>query len=59
MTNKEKIKKRIDKLPDDLLDQVQRYLDSIKNQRKTKRKIRTLHLKGQYDNIDIRKRAYE
>lgn len=30
MTTKEKIKKRIDLLPDEVLDQVQKYLDSIK-----------------------------
>ncbi len=59
MTTKEKIKKRIDSLPDELLDQVQKYLDSIKTKRKPKRKIRTLHLKGQYDSIDIRRKAYE
>ena len=59
MTTKEKLKKRIDSLPDELLDQVQRYLDSIKNQRKQKLKILTVHLKGHYDNLDIRQRAYE
>jgi len=59
MTTKEKIKKTIDLLPNDLLDQVQIYLDSIKTQIKGKRKIHTLHLKGQYDNLNVRQRAYE
>jgi hypothetical protein len=59
MTTKEKIKKRIDLLPDELLDRVQTYLDSIKPQLKNKRKIYTLHLKGQYDNINVRQKAYE
>ena len=59
MTLKEKIKKRIDLLPDELLDQVQNYLDSVKTERRPKRKIRTLHLKGQYDNLNVRQKAYE
>jgi len=59
MTTKEKIIKRIDLLPDELLEEVQTYLDSIKPQQKKKRKIYTLHLKGQYDNINIRQKAYE
>jgi len=59
MTTKEKIKKRIDSLPDELLEQVQKYLDSIKTQRRTKKRIRTLHLKGQYDNLNVRQKEYE
>lgn len=59
MTTKEKIKKRIDLLPDELVEQVQKYLDSIKTQRRPKKRIRTLHLKGQYDNLDVRQKAYE
>jgi len=59
MTIKEKLKKRIDLLPDELLDQVQTYLDSIKPQPKHERKIQTLHLKGQYDNLNVRQKAYE
>lgn len=60
MNIKEKIKKEIDLLPDGLLDIVQKYLDSIKNPREPRRKkIHMLHLKGQYDNLNIRQRAYE
>jgi hypothetical protein len=59
MTAKERIKKRIDLLPDEVLDQVQKYLDSIKKKRRPKKMIRTLHLKGQYDNLDVRQKAYE
>ena len=53
MTTKEKIKKRIDLLPDELVEQVQKYLDSIKTQQRPKKRIRTLHLKGQYDNLNV------
>ncbi len=59
MTIKEKLKKEIDHLPDDLLIQVKRYLDSIKNPAKKRKKIRTIHLRGHYDNRDLRKEAYE
>lgn len=59
MTTKEKIKRRIDLLPDELLDQVQIYLDNIKTQQKITRKIHTLHLKGQYDHLNVRQKAYE
>lgn len=59
MTKKEKLKQRIDQLPDELLGQVQKYLDSIKPKRKSKGNLRTIHLKGQYDNLDVRQKAYE
>lgn len=59
MTTKEKIKKTIDLLPNELLDQVQTYLDNIKTRRKGKRKIHTLQLKGQYDDLNVRQKAYE
>lgn len=59
MTIKEKIKKEIDLLPDELLDQVQKYLDNIKVTRIKRKELHTLHLKGQYDNMDLRQKAYE
>ena len=59
MTIKENIKKEIDLLPDELLDQVQQYLDNIKVTRIKRKKIHTLHLKGQYDNMNLRQKAYE
>jgi hypothetical protein len=59
MTTKEKLKKRIDLLPEELLDQVQQYLDNIKTNKRSKQNIETIHLKGQYDNLDIRQQAYE
>ena len=60
MELKEKIKKEIDSMPEEMLYRLQKYLDSIKKENsERKRQIRTLHLKGQYDNINIRKIAYE
>ena len=59
MTIKEKIKKEIDKMPEELLYQLQEYLNSIKKSSQRKVKIKSLHLKGRYDNINIRQKAYE
>lgn len=59
MVIKEKIKKEIDLLPDELLWKIQKVLDSIKIPKGRRKKIRTLHLKGQYDNLNIRQNAYE
>jgi len=59
MTVKEKIKKEIDRLPDKTVEQLLRYLNTIKVKNKKHRIIPTLHLKGQYDNINIRHQAYE
>jgi len=59
MEIKEKIKKEIDQMPEELLYRIQRYLDSIKKISTSKKKIRSLHLKGQYDNLNIRQKAYE
>ena len=59
MKIKEKIKKEIDEMPEELLYEVQKYLNTINKRKNLKRKIRKLHLKGQYDNINIRHKAYE
>lgn len=59
MKIKEKLKKEIDKMPEELLYEVQNYLNTINKRRNFKRKIRKLHLKGQYDNVNIRQKAYE
>ncbi len=58
MELKEKIKREIDQLPDELLYEVQKLLKEITVKKETK-KIRSLHLKGQYDNVNIRQKAYE
>ncbi len=59
MGTKEKIKKEIDKLSEEFLDDVLKYLYNLKNTYKPKKNIRRLHLKGQFDNINIRQNAYE
>ena len=59
MTTKEKVKKEIDKMPEDLLEQVYEFIDSIKSKRHKKTRIHTFKLKGTFDNLNIREKAYE
>jgi len=59
MDIKEKIKREIDLLPDDLIKNLQMYLATIKARSRRKRKIPALKLKGQYDRLKIRQKAYE
>ncbi len=59
MKIKEKLKKEIDQMPDELLYEVEKYIKTVNKRNMIKRKIRKLHLHGQYDNINIRQKAYE
>jgi hypothetical protein len=59
MTTRERIKKEIDKMPNDILEKVYKYISSLKTKTTHKNKIHTFNLKGQLDNINIRERAYE
>ncbi len=47
MTTKEKVKREIDKMPNDLLEKVDRYINSLRRTKTTqKKKIHTFSLKG-------------
>lgn len=59
MKIKEKIKKEIDKMPEDLLNQVYIYINSIKSVKNKKSAIHTFRLHGKFDNVNIREKAYE
>lgn len=59
MELKQKIKKEIDSIPDEYLPQLERYLEIIKGGKRKERPIKTLHLKGKFDNLNIRRLAYE
>jgi len=59
MDMKEEIKKQIDSIPIEYLPLVQQYLNSLRNYQKKDKRIRTVHLKGSYDNADIKKICYE
>jgi len=60
MSTKEMLKKEIDTLKDDEVRELQKLLRAVKRRANRKRgPIPTLDLKGQYDNVDVRKIAYE
>ncbi len=59
MTTKEILKEEIDKLPSNLLDEVSQFIDSIKIKKKSRQKLHSFKLKGRFDQLDVRKEAYE
>lgn len=59
MTTKEKVKREIDKMPNELLEKVYKYINSLRTKTIIRKKIHTFSLKGQLDNVNIRERAYE
>lgn len=59
MTTKEKLKKEIEGLPQNLLNQVYQFINSIKGKRPAKKRLRSFKLKGQLDDVSIREQAYE
>ena len=60
MVTKELVKREVDKLPENLLEEVYRLLKRVVNQKKEKKVKLSLHdFKGQLDNKNLRKEAYE
>lgn len=59
MITKEKLKAEIDRLPENLLEEVYEFINSIRSIRPKERKLRSYKLRGQFDKINIRERAYE
>lgn len=59
MELKEKIKHEIDSIPEEYLPEIQRYLEALKRKKIRGKQIKTIHLKGKFDNLNIRKIAYE
>ncbi len=59
MVTKEKLKKEIDELPQDLLKKVYQFIHSMTGKTGKKSRIRSFKLKGQFDDINIREKAYE
>jgi len=53
------VKREIDRLPNELPGKVQKYLPGLHAKKVTKRRLHTFRLKGQFDDINIRERAYE
>ncbi|MCL6583192.1 MAG: hypothetical protein K6U11_06075 [bacterium] len=59
MITKDQLKKEIEGLPEDLLDQIYQFIKTIKRDDQGKAKIRSFKLKGQFDNINIHEKAYK
>ena len=59
MITKARIKRKIDQLPNEFLDKVYDYIETITSAKKRVKKIHTYKLKGQFDDIDIREKAYD
>lgn len=58
MVTKERIKREIDRMPNDLLEKVYKYINGLKTT-KTEKKFHTYKLKGQFDDINVREKAYD
>jgi len=59
MTTKAKIKKEIERMPDKLLEKVYRYINNLKTNPDTPKPISTFKLKGKFDKVNVREKAYE
>lgn len=59
MITKETVKQEIDKIPDYLLEDVLEFIGNIKNENTLRRQVHTYKLKGKFDNLNIRAKAYE
>jgi hypothetical protein len=59
MDIKEEIKKQIDSIPVEYLPLVQQYLNSLRDYQKKDKRIRTMHLKGTYDDRELKKICYD
>ena len=59
MELKEKIKKEIDSIPEEYLFQLEKHIKILKNNIQKEKRIKTLHLQGKFDKVNIRKMAYE
>lgn len=59
MTTKEKLKREIDQLNDDLIEEIYRIINNLKRKNRKKREIHTYKLGGIFDDLKIRQEAYE
>jgi len=61
MITKEQVKNEIDKLPEDLVEEIHRFIDAMlkKEIKKKPISIHSFKLNGVYDNLNIRAEAYD
>lgn len=53
------IKEEIDQMPDEMVEKIYEFIRTIKQKDKPYKKMHTYKLNGAFDQIDIRKKAYE
>jgi len=58
-TSKQELKDAIDGLPQTVLQRLFRFIQSLKEPGLSKQQIKTFPLKGRFDNVDVRSRAYD
>ncbi len=59
MTTRERIKREIDRMPNELLEKVYKYINGLTSKKTLKKKLHTFKLNGQFDDMNVRERAYE
>lgn len=60
MSTKEKIHQELEKLSEQDLEKVSQFINNLKSKKeKRTQHLKTFNLGGKFDNIDIRKEAYE
>ena len=59
MISKEIIKNEIDRIPDELAIKVLDYIHHLQREKHKKKRIHTYKLNGEFDHLNIRKKAYE
>jgi len=59
MTTKEKLIKVIDKLPEEKIEEAYKLLNPFKKTQPKIKNLKTFKLGERFDNIDLRKMAYE
>jgi hypothetical protein len=58
MTKRESLKREIETLPDKIIEELYNLVHPVP-EKKHKKSVRTYKLNGQYDNVDLRRTAYE
>jgi len=59
MSTVEQLKKEIEDLPEDVLDELDQYIHDLRQREKPQKPLPVFHLKGQFDHKPIRDLAYE
>ena len=59
MNTVDQLKKELKDLPEETLDELDRYIHVLRRHDRRRKKLPTYHLQGRYDTIAMRNAAYE